>query len=73
MSLVQPPTPAVDNYPTASPYASQVQASRERFLKEISSDDGWTELGEKQGVTLSKKNIVRFFLFPHVFLCENSS
>ncbi|KWU46635.1 Bet v1-like protein [Rhodotorula sp. JG-1b] len=57
MSLVQPPTPAVDNYPAASPYAYQIQTSRERFLKEISSDDGWTELGEKQGVTLSKKNI----------------
>jgi len=57
MSLVQPPTPAVDNYPTTSPYASQIQASRERFLQEISSDDGWTELGEKQGVTLSKKSI----------------
>lgn len=71
MSLVQPPTPAVDNYPTASPYASQIQTSRDRFLKEISSDDGWTELGEKQGVTLSKKNIVRFF--PRDSACENSS
>lgn len=58
MSLTQPSTPAVANYPTASPYASQMEASRERFLKELSSDDGWTELGEKQGVTLSKKSIV---------------
>ncbi|GAA5980679.1 hypothetical protein JCM10908_001731 [Rhodotorula pacifica] len=57
MSLVQTPKPAVKDYPTASPYTSQIQATRERFLKEISSDDGWTELGEKQGVTLSKKNV----------------
>ncbi|GAA5882955.1 hypothetical protein JCM3774_001845 [Rhodotorula dairenensis] len=57
MSLTQPPTPAVADYPTASPYTSQIEASRERFLKELLSDDGWTELGEKQGVTLSKKNI----------------
>ncbi|GAA6011299.1 hypothetical protein JCM8202_003971 [Rhodotorula sphaerocarpa] len=57
MSLVQPELPSVAEYPTSSPYSDQIAAAKQRFLAEIATDDGWTELGEKQGVTLSKKNL----------------
>ncbi|POY71371.1 hypothetical protein BMF94_5683 [Rhodotorula taiwanensis] len=57
MSLVQSEKPSVADYPTSSPYASQIAGAKERFLALLASDDGWQELGEKQGVVLTKKNV----------------
>lgn len=58
MSLVQSEKPSVADYPTSSPYASQIAGAKEKFLALLASDDGWQELGEKQGVVLTKKNVV---------------
>jgi hypothetical protein len=64
--LTQPPLPAVEDYPTPSPYDSQVEKAHQRFLDELNSPaEEWQDMGEKDGVRLSKKyeNSVRSFLF----------
>lgn len=54
-----PALPAVANYPAPSPWDDQLAAARERFLELVDSDDGWTKVGDKQGVRLCKKYEVR--------------
>lgn len=55
-TVEQPPLPAVPDYPTASPYDRQVEAAHRRFLTELEvAPEEWTEMGERQGVRLSKR------------------
>jgi hypothetical protein len=63
--LTQPPLPAVENYPTASPYDSQVEEAHRRFLDELNSPvEEWQDMGEKDGVRLSKKYENSVHSFP---------
>lgn len=54
--VVEPLLPAVSDYPTESPWAAEVEKIRHRFLYELEHvEDGWIDLGEREGVRLWKK------------------
>lgn len=55
MTIQEPALPAVPDYPVASPWTDRIDHTRQEFLDELATQDGWIDLGEKHGVRLSKK------------------
>ena len=55
MTIQEPALPAVPDYPVASPWTGRIDHTRQEFLDELATQDGWIDLGEKHGVRLSKK------------------
>jgi len=52
----EPALPAVPSYPCNSPWTAEVDQIRQRFLYELDHpEDGWVDLGERDGVQLWKK------------------
>ncbi|GAA5926321.1 hypothetical protein JCM3775_000985 [Rhodotorula graminis] len=52
----EPALPAVPSYPCPSPWTAEVDQIRQRFLYELDHpEDGWVDLGERDGVQLWKK------------------
>lgn len=47
--------PAVPGYPTISPYAAELDKAQAEFQRELATDQGWIDQGDKDGVKLSKK------------------
>lgn len=54
-AIHEPELPAVEGYPRNSPWSAEIDRVREHILAELATQDGWTDLGEKQGVKLAKK------------------
>ncbi|KWU46637.1 Bet v1-like protein [Rhodotorula sp. JG-1b] len=55
VTIQEPALPAVPDYPVASPWTDRIDHTRQEFLDELATQDGWIDLGEKHGVRLSKK------------------
>lgn len=55
VTIQEPALPAVPDYPVASPWTDRIDHTRQQFLDELATQDGWIDLGEKHGVRLSKK------------------
>lgn len=67
VTIQAPALPAVPDYPVASPWSDRVDRTRQQFLDELATQDGWIDLGEKNGVRLSKRyreNVRRQPPFP---------
>ncbi|BGP20046.1 hypothetical protein JCM10213v2_008181, partial [Rhodosporidiobolus nylandii] len=56
MTIQQPPLPAVPNYPTTCPWEGEIEQAHERFVRELNTDEGWQDMGEKEGVRLARKH-----------------
>ncbi|GAA5980682.1 hypothetical protein JCM10908_001733 [Rhodotorula pacifica] len=55
VAIQEPALPAVPDYPVKSPWTDRIDSTRQEFLEQLSTYDGWIDLGEKNGVRLSKK------------------
>ncbi len=47
--------PAAPGYPTLSPYQAELDRAQQEFVQHLSTDSGWIDQGDKDGVKLSKK------------------